>query len=244
MCVCCKIATDQHKLINCCVCRNNYKHTCVGLTLNEVKTISTKPGLSYTCTNCSTIGKDINELKAVIAELKNEVTQLKLQKSDLSNDVLNNNTFNEIAQEVLERQRRSKNIIIYGINEISTMDRNTRLAQDTNNVKDVLNFLSLDTGTVNNISPMRLGKYLPDREKPRPIKIAFNDEQTVQNVIRRARQLKDSQYGRVHISLDRTPRQIEHYKSLKNELNERSANGENNLTIKYINGLPTIKSLN
>ncbi|KAJ8972555.1 hypothetical protein NQ314_000142 [Rhamnusium bicolor] len=98
ICFCCKAETDQHKLIKCCVCKNDYKHTCVGLTLNDVKTISNKSGLSFTCTNCAIIGKDINELKALIAELKNEVTQLKLQKS-VSSQTLSNDTFEEVVQE-------------------------------------------------------------------------------------------------------------------------------------------------
>ncbi|KAJ8944299.1 hypothetical protein NQ318_021228 [Aromia moschata] len=104
-CSCCNVDTDQDKLIKCCICKNSYKYSCVGLTINEVKVITTKPGLSFTCTNC--------------------------------------------------------------------------------------------TG---------------------PIKITIEDEQTVHNVLRRAKQLKDSSFGHISISYDRTPKQIEYYRKVKREL--------------------------
>lgn len=243
ICYCCKVVTEQNKLIKCCICKNNYKHTCAGLTLNEVKITSSKAGLSYTCPNCATIGQDINELKAVIAELKNEVAELKSRNSAPPNNNINNDDFNNIVHEVIERQKRSKNIIIYGLKENSNNDQHVRLTHDTENVKNILNFLSVDTSNAD-IKPIRLGKLLTNTGKPRPIKITFKEEQAVQNITYKARQLKNSEYSYINISPDRTPKQIEHYKSLLNQLNERKANGETNLAIKYINGIPTIKSLN
>lgn len=242
-CYCCGVTTEPIKLIKCCICKNLFKHTCAGITLNEVKIISSKASLSYTCVNCTTIGQDINDLKAVIAELKNEVAELKSQNSVPSENNISNSVFNEIVHEVIERQKRIKNIIIYGIKENTSNDQNVRLNCDTTNVKNVLNFMSEDTNALD-IKPIRLGKYLPNMGKPRPIKVVFKDEQIVHNIINKSRQLKNSEFSYVSISPDRTPKQIEYYKTLKNELNERKAKGENNLTIKYINGIPTIKSLN
>jgi hypothetical protein len=43
---------------------------------------------------------------------------------------------------------------------------------------------------------------------------------------------------------DRTPRQLDYYRQLKVQLNERQRNGETNLTIKYISGQPKIVHLN
>jgi hypothetical protein len=41
-------------------------------------------------------------------------------------------------------------------------------------------------------------------------------------------------------SEDRTPRQTQYLKSLREELNQRINSGETNLTIKYINRVPQI----
>lgn len=186
----------------------------------------------------------MNELKAVIFQLKKEVSELKSQNSASSaNKAMDCSDFNCIVQEVMDRQKRSKNIIIYGVEEKPDMNKDTRITHDTNCTKNILNFLSCNTDSMD-IKPVRLGKYLPGRERPRPIKITFCDEQTVHNVIRKAKLLRGSDFNSISMSLDRTPKQIEYYNKLKRELNERLANGESNLKIETINGLPTIKSLN
>lgn len=83
------------------------------------------------------------------------------------------------------------------------------------------------------------------RNNPRPIKITLCEEDIVHNLIRKAKTLRDSNsFKKINISLDRTPRQLEHYKSLKRELNQRISDGETNLKIKYIRGIPKIVSVN
>lgn len=244
VCFCCKAETESSKLIKCCICSNCFKHSCVGLTLADTKAIHSKPGLSFTCSSCTNVGKDMNELKSVIVELKNEVAALKAQNNDvINNRAISGEMFNEIVQEVTERQKRTRNIIIYGIKENSNGDMATRKKHDTDCVKNVVNFVSTDVST-QDLNPIRLGKYLPDSHKPRPIRITFDNEQTVNTIIRNAKQLKGSEFRNISISFDRTPKQIEYYKTLKKQLDERISNGEANLRIKNINGVPKITSLN
>ena len=44
--------------------------------------------------------------------------------------------------------------------------------------------------------------------------------------------------------MDRTPRQLEYFKMIREEFNRRKNAGENNIKIKYVNGIPKITSLN
>lgn len=243
-CICCNVDTDQHKLIRCCICKNSYKYSCAGLTLNDIKNILTKPGLSYTCVNCTAIRKDINELKAIILQLKNEVPDLKAQKSvAVESSHINSSVFNDVVQDIMERQRRPKNLIVYGVEENESSIKDTRFAHDVSCVNNVLNFLSDFTNQCN-IKPVRLGKYLQNRNRPRPIKIILHDGQTVHEIVRKSNLLKNSNFNNVRISLDHTPKQREYYNNLKMELSNRLANGERDLKIKYVNGVPVIKSLN
>lgn len=95
------------------------------------------------------------------------------------------------------------------------------------------------------MKPVRLGKYDATKNNPRPIKISLRDEATVHNFIRKAKTLRDREtFKNVNISLDRTPRQIEYYRTVKNELIQRSSEGETNLQIKYVRGIPKIVSVN
>ncbi|CAH2009568.1 unnamed protein product [Acanthoscelides obtectus] len=79
----------------------------------------------------------------------------------------------------------------------------------------------------------------------RPMKITLGDEDDVRACIKSASNLKRSNvFSRTSISFDRTPRQILHYKKLKQEMEERSARGEDGLKIKYVRGVPRIVSEN
>lgn len=48
----------------------------------------------------------------------------------------------------------------------------------------------------------------------------------------------------VRISTDRTPLQVNYFKSVLSELKSRRDNGENDLTIKYLNNIPTFSKNN
>ena len=90
-----------------------------------------------------------------------------------------------------------------------------------------------------------MGKLDPTKSSTRPLKVYLDKENTVHDIIRNAKNPKNSNnLKNVKISLDRTPRQVQNYKNLKNKLDERISNGETDIQIKYIRGIPTIVSLN
>lgn len=42
------------------------------------------------------------------------------------------------------------------------------------------------------------------------------------------------------LSSDKTPKEMQYYKEVKKELEERKNNGEENITIKFVNNIPKI----
>ncbi|KAG5858349.1 hypothetical protein JTB14_005044 [Gonioctena quinquepunctata] len=50
--------------------------------------------------------------------------------------------------------------------------------------------------------------------------------------------------GKISLVHDRTPRQVQHYNDLKKQLMERQANGELNIRIRYVRGIPNLIELN
>lgn len=75
----------------------------------------------------------------------------------------------------------------------------------------------------------------------RPIKTIFSTATDVFDIIRSKKKILVSNLpSTISISTDRTPYQRESMKKLREELAARQASGEQNLTIKFIKGLPTI----
>lgn len=208
------------------------------MTVAELKIAKTKKGLTWSCTNCSDLGNDIDELKAIIVKLTKEVNELKSQK--FMN--LDNLTFENVLHELEDRQNRKKNIIIFNVEERKSDNKTERINKDKEVVTQILQALPGNVSDIN-LAPVRLGKYDENNSKVRPIKITLNDSNMVHDIIHKTKNLMDApNLKHIRISLDRTKRQVEFYKSVKAELEARVAAGESNLKIKHINGVPQIKS--
>nr|CAH7725949.1 unnamed protein product [Callosobruchus chinensis] len=151
--------------------------------------------------------------------------------------------FEEVLHEIEERNSRKCNIILYGVAENKDATRQQHEIQDVAEVTKVLEFLSPDINT--NVKPMRLGKFDRSSTRPRLIKLTLNNQQQVQKCLRNANKLSSStEFARIRISADRTPKQVEFYKKVKCELSRRQANGEANLKIKHVRGVPRIVTEN
>ena len=107
-----------------------------------------------------------------------------------------------------------------------------------NNIQDdfksISNILAKIDLIVNIKNFTRLGKYDDKAKKPRPllIKLGSSDEDAV---------FKNRKiFTNIKIGNDRTIKQRELYKKASIELNSRTNNGEENLFIKNINGIPTV----
>lgn len=139
--------------------------------------------------------------------------------------------YEDIVNEVNERNVRSKNIVIVGIPEpdVAT-DRHT---YNKNEVLKITKTIYAECPEPLKI--IRLGKYKPDRT--RSIKVCFSSEEPVKAILRNKSSAK---FDPIKIFSDQTPYQRMHMQNLKEELVRRTANGETNLKIKYIKGTPKI----
>lgn len=237
VCHCCSKSFDKHLLIQCSVCKKQFKNTCVDITTAEVRLINGNKGYDWTCNNCRAFG---NDLKALIISLQEDIQSLKNNRSDLTNSI-SSACFEELAQEVAERNKRKNNLIIFGVKEQNQdLLADVKCEKDAEIVQAILSSVDLEVQR-NSIKPIRLGKFA--HEKQRPIKIALEDEYQVRNVLKKAKKLRSTrQYKNVSIASDRTPRQLNYYKQVKSELVERQNAGEADCRIKYINGVPKIVS--
>lgn len=213
--------------------------------------------MSYMRENITEMKTQLGEIKVSIQSLNNEQISMKSQISNLTLKtsatdnkiqtleaeitVLKNNyvasvpesRFDEnIMHELQERASREKNIIMVGIPECKTPNIDEGRSYDAAEVFNIINNLIPDCPKPARI--FRLGKYNP--RKNRSIKVCFESSHTTKLLFRS----KDKLQSGIKIYADQTPAQQHHMKKLKNELAQRTANGESDITIKYIKGLPKI----
>uniref|UniRef100_A0A2A4JSI3 Uncharacterized protein n=1 Tax=Heliothis virescens TaxID=7102 RepID=A0A2A4JSI3_HELVI len=211
---------------------------------NELKTI--KQNSTFFTQQMNIINKEIENIKLTnittqhkMETLENEITQIKTKHctdTPIVTDIPIIKTpiahSEDIIQELKDRTNREKNIIIVGIAETNDKNLKTRQDYDCNEVIKMLTSLKEDCPKP--IKTVRLGKYSYD--KNRPIKAYFNNSETPKYLLRNKIKLPEN----IQFYADQTPTQKCFLQSLRDELNKRVENGEKDLIIKYIKGVPTI----
>lgn len=241
ICSCCNKAFDQHLMVECSICKKFFKNTCVDVTSAEVRAINANKGYDWSCKDCRAFGNDLKELKALIIGLRDEIHSLKEENSRMVGSFKNNINFEEVIAEINDRNSRKCNIVIFGVEEQDQSGSDASIKEDDKNtVINVINAIC-PNNEAECTELTRLGKY--QSTKIRPIKVTLSNDKQVLSVIRNAKNLRNNRvYRNISISYDRTKRQIEYYKSLKAELDERRSQGEHDCKIKYFNGVPKIVS--
>lgn len=209
---------------------------------NEIRTIkSTAENFTSRFEHLNT---EIENIKAKttttedkIKHIENEITQIKgNQHNSSSTSKFPDPCPENLILELKDRCDREKNIIIVGISELN--DKNSKSRRDYDYEK-VLNLITqLHDNCPKPIKTIRLGKYIPS--KSRPIKVCFDNTHTPKCLLRSKTKTTEN----IYIYSDQTPRQKKYLQILKEELNKRTEDGEKNLTIRYIKGVPTITVLN
>lgn len=186
---------------------------------------------------CLLATSDIDNLKSSFASFQQENNKVSLKPSvDLiANRSLNTPqmSYEDLAAELQDRALRSKNIVIVGISEENTSDTSKMQEHDKHRITNILQ--TIDPDCPMPLKHFRLGKQ--NLGKTRPIKVCFDSDKTVKYLLRNRTKLKTKN---VRIYSDQTLLQKQFLMDLRKELNSRTENGEPNLIIKYIKGIPKI----
>jgi hypothetical protein len=202
------------------------------------KTLSTdlKVGLSTLTSRFDSLSLEITALHNKVGILETKVLAL---ESNLT--TVPSTTVAEVIQEFTERDRCKSNIIAYGIPESISTDLSTKINDD----KIILHgiFSKLSQEIPKEFKPIRLGK--PSSSAPRPIKIIFNSHETASTAILAYRLAKTRALNfqpLTSLVRDKTPLERQQLRTCHLELERRESAGESNLTITYVNGIPTVTS--
>lgn len=143
--------------------------------------------------------------------------------------------------EVNERTRRAYNIMIYNLVESTDNAADNRKQHDLALVTKLFKSIDQDFN-LNGIKSFRVGTKKPG--KYRALKVILNSPPDVRLILSKfssesAAKL-DQRFSNIKMSRDRTPRELNYFKCLMQELKEREDQGETDLTVKYLNGVPSI----
>jgi hypothetical protein len=130
--------------------------------------------------------------------------------------------FQEEITEALDKERRKANIIVFNL-PIATG------TQDDDLVKKLI--VDLSIGPTEAFTCNRLGKQ---ETGTKPLLVKFSQERDKMSLLKNAHKLKNlaTTYHGVNIAPDRTKREQIHFRSLRQECNDRRKNGEHVIIIK------------
>ena len=138
----------------------------------------------------------------------------------------------EVIREMNDRQFRASNILVFGVHESSNNSQDQSSDQDVNVVGPILNEILSTNCRI--IRTRRIGK--PKDSKPRPICVGLVSSEMARSILKNKHRYK----GPYKITDDKTPSQRLELDQLRTCLRERQAEGDSNLTIRYIKGAPKI----
>lgn len=178
------------------------KHT---LIVNEVNKILGK----YQKSNDEKLEKHKVELNKHIEQINSDIILIK----------------DDIIEEIRQREIRSKNVIIYNIDE----------SNDKNDLKTICSILIHASIPKKNIKIQRIGEKKP--EIKRGIKLKLTSPKEVQKIFSNIQKIKPHLSENSYITSDKTPSQNKYYKNIKSELQDRVEKGETNIKIKWIKNI-------
>lgn len=194
------------------------------ISIQENKTDSIINKLENLTYEIANLREENKTLKTELDTLRKRVDSL-----DASTKVTTINPDFNIIHEVQERMEKSKNIIIFGVNEVNDIDDDS-----PNTVKTIFNALSISTPIIH---ATRIGKK---NEKPRPILVNLANKREVLSILKAKRKLRTiDTLKHIFIGTDQTIQQRNQYKDIKRQIDEKKLQGDNSWFIKFVDGIPT-----
>ena len=245
---CNKNVTKKEKGMMCDICDHWYHANCqqVSNAMYQVITEEGEDQVSWYCTHCrrrakkimshialisqrqDTVEKSVTKLGEDHTALEKRVKQLETQGNaqQRPSEPTNDNATTSIVQEIAERQQRTKNLILFNVNESNGETAEERKSSYKAAItKIVTEGLAIPQAEFQISNTARLGKY--EATRTRPLKVTLETETQRSQIIRKGKQLRESTDGNlnsVFIAPDLTPTQRLEAKKLREE--RTAKNGE------------------
>lgn len=213
--------------------------------LNSVATKSDLDVLSSKLTNLTTEVANINQalstMEPRLSAVENELASVKNELKEIQDHKAAAPSVELVVEEIADRERRSRNIIIYNLPENKNKTVSVRVKHD-NDLVTLLVGAFCTSNHENDFKTFRIGR--PHGDRPRPLRVIFKRSDSVLDFSRNfdSSSLKniDDRFTGINYSRDRTPAERKHLEDLRSSLKRRTDSGEPDLTIRFVNGIPKI----
>ena len=188
------------------------------------------------------------DLTAKVNNLQNQIDEL---KKDTSEPVINNlsspkldvpkirsiitdeiKEYKKDDEELKLQEKKKNNLIFFKVPEKEFETNDELLIDDFTKLKEICEPIEIQEKDISQL--FRIGKK--NTEKTRPIVVTFKDEELRMKVLKKSRDMElkteDGEIIKVSVSTDKTPKQRETERKLREEIAQRKANGETNLVIR------------
>lgn len=161
---------------------------------------------------------------------KNSESGKSVDAKELNNKI--EEAVQRVTEETREIEKRKLNIMIFKLKESTNPDLQERIKYDTEHFLKVAKLITkIKKKHMTVKDARRIGKQ---GENPRPLRVTLEDRNLRHRILNEPRTEleKFDLYKNVILAPDRTPGQRKRYKELKQELNKRKVEGEDDLIIK------------
>ncbi|KAJ3666174.1 hypothetical protein Zmor_001627 [Zophobas morio] len=223
--------------LSCDICGQISHPNCAGVSPQEAECLKSTAGkIRYFCEKCnivdvvSNLQQELNQLKNELSEMKNQISKQSADnavvnaKSDSDKQFIDE----EIITEMLDRQERANNLIIYNLPE-PDHGLGDRRDNDLTNVGKIVGIAE------NSIVKCVRLKRKNDNDTVNPLLVRLNSSDDVLKVLKSYR-TRDN----IYVNRDLTVRQRNMAYLIRKEFGGRKEGGEVDIKLKYINGMPKI----
>jgi len=239
------VIEEDEECVQCDFCMKFLHLACAELTATEVKCmpLKKKRTLKLVCSQCEQLLRTLPTLAATITRLTEELLSLSAEVRALKDSGVRPSSdvapvppapvdelvcMEETIAEYSERQLRSKNVLLFNIPERSNG------GNDVSDEQFIGDLVSTSSCKPSVLKVVRLG--MPKQGVIRPLKVTCDSSSDAHILLSLRGRLPTS----ARMSLDKTPRQRAYFKRILDELKMRQGQGEPNLRIKHVRGVPTI----
>lgn len=194
----------------------------------------------------------VNDALTRIAQTETRMDVLEKRVEDIEGTLQNLNAcspsvidtssiISDLIVEINEKSFRQKNFVIFGLPE-----------SNPNSIDDVTQITNLFSKCVKpvscaNLKTYRLGVFVQNQARPRPIKILCQSPEQARNlwssfILTKKDNTHSVQLKNLRNTWDLTKLQLQALEKRRTELNRRLSEGETNLVIAYRRGVPLIQS--
>ena len=128
---------------------------------------------------------------------------------------------NEALEEMQEREKRRMNVVFVNVPESEADTPEERKKEDLEKIATIVRTVS-DVTKDDMTDPTRLGaKVIGKDKRPRMLRMTVRNEETKKKLLTNARKIEGKGRDRVYINQDRTPKEREIFRKLREELMEK-----------------------